>query len=146
MVWSERSTTNVGRRTGWMWAIAVWYLISSALTLLAFYSVSESFVETDEAHQMYISSLTSVDYLATALMGVMNLAGAILLLACNRLCFFLFSFSLVINIALTLWHIATRDFLQTISTGGLSGYMIGFGLQFLVCIYCWSLIRRGTLS
>lgn len=97
------------------------------------------------AQQAYFNALTPIDYILTVITGLANVSGAIALFQMRRMAFYLFTTGLTLSILLTVWHIASKGWLQAM-VGSRLGSIGGFVLSAVICIYSWRLIRRGVLT
>jgi hypothetical protein len=141
----ETATGSVRKRTGWIWAICLFYLISAGWTILATALVYSGSAPLNAAQRAYFASLSSFDIGFSILLGSLNLLGALMLFILNRMAFNLFATAFGISLLLTFWHAATKGWLQAIGATGIVGYLLGVSLSAAICFYSWKLIKRGTL-
>lgn len=134
------------RRTGWIWIISIFYLLSTGWTLLSFYLIFSGAIQITAAQEAYFRSLSSVDHIVTLVIGLTNFAGAISLFLLRRIAFYLFTTALAVSILLSIWHTFAKGWIQALSVSGLVGGIIGFGISAAVCFYAWKLTKRGILT
>jgi hypothetical protein len=142
----ELPTDSVRKRTGWIWAILIFYLISAGLTLLSFVLIYSGTIPVNPAQRAYLFSLSSFDVGITFLIGLLNISGAVALFLLNRMAFNLFVTAFVAAFVLALWHATTKGWLQALGGPGFIGAMIGYAISAAVCLYAWKLTKRGTLT
>ena len=133
------------RRPGWIWVISIFYMLSGGWTLLSFYLIFSGSIPLMTAQRAYFEALSSVDMLLTFLIGLVNLSGAIALFLLRRVAFHLFVGALVASTILTVWHAATKGWIQALGGAGFLGVIIGYGMIVAVCVYSWKLMKQGTL-
>jgi hypothetical protein len=147
----QKGTTMEGapasgrRRTGWIWVISIFYTLSVGWTLLSFYLILSGSIPIPAAQQAYFEALSSADIILTILIGLANFSGAIALFLLRRVAFHLFVAAFATTILLSLWHAATKGWVQALSGAGLVGVIIGYGISAVVCVYSWKLMKKGTL-
>jgi hypothetical protein len=137
--------TVAGGRSGWIWAISIFFGVSAGWTLLSFALIRSGAVPLNAAQIAYFSSLGPVDYVFSIGIGLANLLGAISLLLLRKIAFYLFASGLAGNLLMTLWHVATKGWVAALGGAGLVGAIIGLGLLVIVCVYSRHLLQRGVL-
>ena len=142
----ERSPASGRRRNGWIWLITIFYTMSVGWTLLSFSLIlSGSIPIKTAAQRAYFEALSSADILLTVLIGVANFSGALALFLLRRGAFRLFVVAFATTTLLSLWHIATKGWIQALGGADFVGAISGYGLAAVVCVYSWKLIKKGTL-
>lgn len=142
----EIAADSVRTRTGWIWAISIFYLVSAGWTLLSFVLIYSGAISVNPAQRAYLDSLSPFDLGITVLIGLFNLSGAVALFVLNRLAFKLFATAFAASILVALWHATTRGWVQALGGPGFIGAMIGYGISAAVCFYAWKLTQRGVLA
>lgn len=143
---SEAGDPRARSRPLGVWAIAAFYLLSAGWTLLSFVMVLSGAVPLTPADEAYVTSLGVLDYLGSLGVGAITCAGAVLFFALRKAAVMLFSIGLALNVAVSLVHAATTDFLAVMSGPGLLGMLIGWALMAGVVLYARSLQRQGILA
>jgi hypothetical protein len=141
----EVAGAAVRKRTGWIWAICIFYVISVVWTLLSFYLIFSGTIPITAAQQAYFEALSPVDITLSMLIGLANLCGAVALFLLRWVAFHLFATAFAASLLMSLWHAATKGWLQALGGSSFIGTIIGEGISAAVCIYTWKLMRRGTL-
>ena len=142
----ERSPASGRRRNGWIWLITIFYTMSVGWTLLSFSLIlSGSIPIKTAAQRAYFEALSSADILLTVLIGVANFSGALALFLLRRVAFCLFVVAFATTTLLSLWHIATKGWIQALGGADFVGAISGYGIAAVVCVYSWKLIKKGTL-
>jgi len=136
----------VRKRTGWIWAISIFYLFSVDWTLLSFVLIYTGTISVNPAQRAYLDNLSTFDLGITVLIGLLNLSGVVALFVLNRVAVKLFVVALVASVLVALWHAAAKGWLQALGGPGFMGTMIGFGIAAAVCIYAWKLTKKGILA
>jgi hypothetical protein len=134
------------KRPLWVWLISIFFFISVCWTMLSFYLINFDFITVPIETKQYINSLTFKDYFITITIGLINLIAAIYLILLNKIAFFLFCSSLIINILFTSLQAINKGFLKTLSSGGLIGAIIGYLILIGVCLYARKLIKSNILT
>ena len=142
----DMGVDSVRRRTRWIWAISIFYLVSAGWTLLSFVLIYSGTISVNPAQRAYLDSLSGFDFGITVLIGLFNLSGAVALFILNRVAFKLFVTAFVASVAVALWHATTKEWLEALGGPGFIGTMIGYGISAAVCFYAWKLIKRGILA
>ncbi len=140
-----QDSSQARKRPGWVWAISIFYFLSAAYTLLAFFLIYSGAVPLQPEQRAYFSQLALFDYGVTVLMGTLNLAGAVTLFLLRRIAFHLFTTAFSIGILMTVWHTVEKGWVAAIGPAGLVGAAIGWALAVTVCVYTWRLGRAGVL-
>jgi hypothetical protein len=142
----EQANDSVRRRTGWIWAISIFYLLSAGWTILSFVLIYSGTISVNPAQRAYLESLSFSDLGITVLIGLLNLSGAIALFALNRKALNLFVAAFVASLLVAVWHAATKGWLEALGGSGFIGTVIGYGISVAVCLYTWKLTQRGALA
>ncbi len=138
-------TVSVKKRNGWIWLIAIWFFVCAAFSLASFIAVKTGAIPMTESQRLSFDNLGVFDHVASVLIAVANLLGAIFLLMLRKEAMFLFWGALSINVLLVVWHVETRG-LAAVLGGGLVGIAYGLGLLGVVCFYTWKLTQRKVLT
>jgi hypothetical protein len=133
------------RRTGWIWVISIFYVISPLWGLFSIYLVLSRAYQITPAQAEYFRSFSSVDIIATLVIAFANIAGGITLFLLRRIAFYFFTGALALSILLSIWHAVAKGWVQALGTSGLAGAIIGYGISAAVCFYAWKLIKRDIL-
>ena len=128
-------------RPGWVWVISIWYAISAAWQLFSLYMLWSGSVPL--AQKAYFGNWTSFDYASSIVLIVLTLSAALALFLLRKQAVSLFSLALALNIALSVWHMASQGWVPgTI----LLSVIIGSGIFIAVCIYSRRLAKAGILA
>ncbi len=133
------------KRPGWVWAISIFYFLSAAYTLLAFFLIYSGAIPLQPEQRAYFSQLTLFDNGISALIGILNLAGAITLFLLRRIAFKLFATAFALGILTAVWHALEKGWVAAIGPAGLVGALLGWALVVTICVYTWRLARAGVL-
>lgn len=133
------------RRPWWVWVISIFFFFSAGWTLFSFYLISSGAVPLNAAQVAYFDSLTTLDYISSVGIGLINISAAIALFFLRKASFYLFASALAVNLLLTVWHVATKGWIAAMSGSGPLVVIIGLGILLAVCAYSWRLIQRGIL-
>ena len=139
------SQANPIKRPRWVWVVSILYFFSAAWTLLSFYLIYSGAIRLDPQTQAYLDTITPLDRALTLVILTLNVAGAVALFLLRRRALQLFLAALSINLAISAWHVTTRGFAATLSGSGLMGLLVGWLVAGGVCLYTWSLARKGIL-
>jgi len=134
------------KRSAWVWLIAIFFSFSSVWTFISLLIVNTGLIAVPPEQKAYIKSLTAVDYSITILISLANLAGAISLLMLRKMAFPFFLAGFAANLLLTLWHILTKGWGQTMGGPGSGGTIIGWLMLIAVSCYVWKLVKNKTLT
>lgn len=134
------------KRPVWVWLISTFFFISAFWTLLSFYLINFDFITVPIETKQYLNSFTFQDYFITIVIGFINILAAIYLLLLKKVSFYLFCSSLIINTFFTFLHVINKGFLKALSSGGLIGTIIGYGILIGVCLYSRKLIKSNVLT
>ena len=134
------------KRPVWVWLISTFFFISAFWTLLSFYLINFDFITVPIETKQYLNSFTFQDYFITIVIGFINILAAIYLLLLKKISFYLFCSSLIINTFFTFLHVINKGFLKALSSGGLIGTIIGYGILIGVCLYSRKLIKSNVLT
>ena len=138
-------TVSIKKRNGWIWLIAIWFFVGASFSLASFIAIKTGALPINESQRLSFDSLGAFDHVASVLIAVANLLGAIFLLMLRKEAMFLFWGALSINLLLVVWHVETRG-LAAVLGGGLVGIAYGLGLLGAVCVYTWKLTKRQVLT
>lgn len=140
-----QDSSQARKRPGWVWAISIFYFLSAAYTLLAFYLIYSGSIPLQPAQRAYFSQLTFLDIGASVLIGTLNLAGAVTLFILRRIAFSLFATAFALGILTTVWHTIEKGWVAAVGSAGLVGAFIGWALAIAICAYTWRLGKAGVL-
>ena len=141
----EKEIVTVRKRTKWIWVISIFYFISAGYTLLSFLLIYSGKVPLAPVQQAYFENLSLVQILTMIAIGITNLSGAVFLFFLKRISFYCFLAGLVISTFQTIQQIIYSNWLQAIGGPGFVGFLIGYAISVLVCVYCWRHIKKGLL-
>jgi hypothetical protein len=134
------------KRPGWVWAISIFMFISAAWTLLSFYLIGSGTVPLTPEQKAYFDSLSTLDYGAAILGGLLNLSGATALFLMRKAAVPLFGSAFVLNLLSTIWNIAAKNWTEAIGASGLIGAAVGMTILGAIVLYARSLAKRGVLT
>lgn|SRR5262245_7483730 len=139
------SLTPHRRRPIWIWAIFLFYLVSTVWTLLSFFLIYSGRIRINAAQQAYLANISVVEVLASVGLGLLSLTAAVFLFALQRGAVTLFAIALVVNIAYTVLHALTTNWAEAIGGPGLLGVLLSWGLLLAILTYSRRLARDGVL-
>ncbi|GEM_PF-1327876 len=130
-----------------VWLIFIFMILGSGFTTLSIISVSTGMIPLEGEMKTYFEQLSTLDYLLTVTMGILNVIGAVYLFRLKTLSCYLLSIALIINICTTVWHIISKSWLDVMAaqSGGLFGMFLGMGIAFLIVIYSFRLKSKKIL-
>ncbi len=138
---------DLGRkRTWWIWAISIFYLLSAGWSVLSFVLIYSGTISVNPAQRAYLDDLSPFDLAISVLIGLCNLSGAVALFNLNRVAFKLFVTAFSASVLFVLWHAATTGLLEALGGAESIGTMIGYGISAAVCLYVWKLTKSGVLT
>src|SRR5712691_6772172 len=108
-------------RPGWVWVISILYFLAVPCTLIPLLLVWSGTLPLPPAQHEYFQRLSYVDHAITLLIGTANLAGAIALFRLRRVAFSFLTTALAFTTVLSLWHAATKGWIQALGPVGLVG-------------------------
>jgi len=141
----ELTVAATRRRPKAVWVISIFYFISAIWTTLSFYLVYAGAVHVNDAQAAYFSHLSAVDYVIALATTLLSLAGAVALFLLRRPAPFLFIAAMAVGFIITVWHVATKGWLNAIGGAGLIGTVIGWTIGLWICTYSWQLLKEGML-
>ncbi len=137
------STTQ--KRPIGVWIISLFYWFSTVFLLWGTFSMLFGLLPLPKA-----GLFTGVEAALSAATLVSNIIGATLLFLLRKQALVLFAGALLLNMADTIWRIASNAEIHAVSGSGVFGTALGQGLGLatvlFVCMYVWWLIRRGVLK
>lgn len=142
----EKETVPVKKRTKWIWVISIFYFFSVGYTLLSFLLIYSGKIPLAPAQKVYFENLSILQLAVTLITGIANFSGAIFLFFLKRIAFYCFLTGLVISALQTIQQIIFSNWLHAIGGAGFVGFLIGYGIAVLVCVYCWRHIKKGLLT
>jgi uncharacterized membrane protein YecN with MAPEG domain len=134
------------KRPVWVWAISLFFFVSSVYTLLSFYLIYSGRIPLQSAQKAYLNSLTFIDIGLSVLLLLTNLTAAVLLFLLRKQTFYLFAIALVANLLMTIWHTISNNFMANMSSGRLIGMVIGWIILLVICVYTKHLEKAGVLK
>jgi hypothetical protein len=120
-------------------------LLWVALIALSLYLVHSGIVPLNVEQLNYARNLSPIDYGITAIVGVLNVAGAIALIRLRSTAVYLYSAALAIGI---LHRLPAANIIATAPTSDRPGAVqtfIGFAIWAAICAYAWRLKARRVL-
>lgn len=137
-------STQPRKRPIGVWIIKVYFAISIPLVLYGLYLMLSDQAPMSDGQAVYVSNIDPLDITATVMIGISNVIGAISLFYLRKAALTFFSVSLAINIALTVWHIISRGFVEVI--GGIWPIVLGLALILSIIGYTAHLSRKQILQ
>ncbi len=135
-----------GHRPIAVWVIAVFYLLSIASTLVSLAAVLTGIVEVTPAQQRYFDSLGPVDYLGNSLILFISAWAVIEFFLMRKAAVRAFVIALVMNIALTAFHLIATNWREAAGGSGLATVVVSWIVSVGVILYARHLQRRGLLT
>ncbi len=134
------------RRTIWVWAIAIFYFCIGTMTLLTFFHILTAPVDMPADQLAVIRSQLKM-WTLFGLLPAANIAAAIAIFRMRRIAFHLFAGILIANLLIALVQLLFFDLASQVTAGpGLTGTIIGFGINAAVCLYTYRLMKNGQLA
>ena len=133
------------RRPVWVWVIGIFYVLSAGLSLLSLMVVYGGAGQLTPGQTAYFGSMTRVDWLLSASIGVTGLAGATALFLLRRVAVRLFMAALALNVGLTGYQLARTNVTQVLGGPGLLGVLLGWSALVAVILYARSLAIKDVL-
>lgn len=134
-----------GRRSVWIYLIFIYYFIASGWKLITYFLVFSGAFPITQDQAAFIDTLSFFDIASSVLIAIANLYAAIALLFLRREASYLFAYVFVISVMITFWHGATRDLYHSLGASGIIGLILGYAISAQICLYAWTLKRRGLL-
>ena len=128
-----------------VWIVLVWSLVSAGFTLFSFWLIYVRAMPISPDAAVYLASLSPLDHAGTALLLLLNLAGAVALVMLRKIAVALFVAALALSLLITLGNVMARGFLSTLGGAGALGLLVGFLINISICLYAWRLKTRGLL-
>jgi hypothetical protein len=141
---TNMATKNGNKRPALVWLVSFYLLLSTAWALLLFYLAYSGVISLQTTQKQYFDNLTSLDLFLTVLLGLCNLTGAVLIFLLRKSAFYVLAAALILNIFITIWHTISKGYAEAM--GGISWILIGLLIPLGICLYCWWLKTKGTLS
>lgn len=135
--------TQARKRPIGVWIITVYFAITVPFILYSLYLVLSGRAPMNDAQAVYVSNIDPLDITATVMIGVSNVIGAVSLFKLRKAALTFFGVSLAINIALTIWHVATRGFVEVV--GGAMPIVMGLVLLLSIIGYTAYLSKKQIL-
>ena len=139
-------TASNRKRPIGVWVIFIFYTVATAFTAFSYYLVYGGKVALSDAQAAYFAGLTVWDHLISAMQAILSLSGAVVLFAMKRPAPYLFTANAVLGVAVTMWQIVSKGWIEAIGTSGVVGAIMGWGILIAVCLYAWHLLKKGQLT
>ena len=140
------SNDNRRRRPVGVWLISLFCVLSPGWTLLSYLLIGSGAIPVNASQEAYLNSLGIAGYVLSIGASVAILAAGITLFLLKKVSFWLFVGGLTANLLLTVWQALTKGWVSAIGGSGLLGALLAWILLVAVCVYVWSLRRRGVLT
>lgn len=134
------------KRPWLVWAISLFYLLSSGWILLSFVLIYSGKVPMSTTQRLYFSNLTPLDFIGTVFLTLLSLTAAIFLFFLERRAVTVLAVTLLCNIAYSVVHALTTTWLDAIGGPGLIGMVLGWGGLLAILLYSRRLAREGILT
>lgn len=143
---SQSDTVFAKRRSGWIWAISICYMIIGISVAAGYFMIDIG--ELPPSELAYLKSETTFELIIdNVFLSSCYFAGGLLLLLLRRSAFFLLSIATATDIVHTTWDIYARGLFQVYSSNWDIALTISFPIVGLVvCIYIWKLVGKGVLQ
>ena len=132
------------KRPVWVWIISVFTFLTAGITLLAILAAAMlpiNEVETD------VAPATLFDYVAALVFSLAAVVAAIYLLRLRKAAFYWFTVPFVASVLLSFWDAMTKGVAESMIGQDVVGYAVfGAVIGLAICVYCWSLIKKGILQ
>jgi hypothetical protein len=134
------------RRPKLVWVIFLFTLLSVGYTALSFYLIYSGGVPLTAGELKYVRDLSTIDYGITGTVGLLKVAGAIVLFRLRSAAVYLYAAALAIGILHTLASAKIIAAAPFADRPGFIQILIGFAIWAAVCVYAWRLKARGVLK
>ncbi|WP_116810485.1 hypothetical protein [Steroidobacter cummioxidans] len=129
-----------------VWAISVFQFFGAVFMVFGYYvAFSGDVVLPPELRELY-SAFTVVDHAQMVTGIALNLAATVSLFKMRRPAPYLFTASLGLSIVSWVWHVAAGRWGKQFLENSFPSIALGTAIALLVCVYSWSLLRRGKLQ
>lgn len=133
------------RRSIWIWVIAVFYFCTGVMTFLTFVHILYTPVDTGMTDITAVRGQLKL-WTLYGLLPLANIAAAIAIFQMRRIAFALFTGILAARLAVVSMQFLLFDLASELIAGpGLTGAILGFGINGLVCVYTYHLRKNGRL-
>lgn len=129
-----------------VWVISIFYGFSIFPVLVSYAFVFSKSLPATPAQREYFSSLTVIDHAVTALVLLLNVAGAILLFRLKKAAPVVFSAAFALGVATVAYHCFTRNWFTTVGIPGLISTVVGWCINLAIVVYAFRLRRKRVLS
>ena len=133
------------RRPRGVWAVCIFYGLSSIWTAYALWMTLQGAVPLTEGQRQYFATLTLLDHALTLLCSALTLAGAVMLFVLRRRAFHLLASGFAVGVILTAYQTATHGWLRAMGGPGLVGALMGWAMAIWILTYVHGLGKRGVL-
>ena len=140
-------------RPGWVWAIFLYYVVTSAWGLVAYVLIRLNLYPVPTEQQAMLRSLPTSEALVGFLITALSLFAATMLWLLRREAVNLFIAVFILTVCHTVFNVIAGGPLATLlGQGTLMRVMAGFsfvvawGILLAICVYAWKLRERGLLA
>lgn len=129
-----------------VWVIAIFYGFSIFNTIASYAFVFSKTFPATPAQSQYFSSLSPIDHGVTALVVIMNLAGAIVLFRLKKAAPVLFTAAFGVGLAAVVYQCLTKNWFAAVGAVGLIGAAVGWCINLAIILYAFRLRQKHVLS
>jgi hypothetical protein len=140
---------NQKKKSILVWLILLYVLFASAIGSLSLFLLLSGAISLENEAKTYFDQLTFIDHSLTFILGILNIAGAILLFKLKSISCYFFSVAFLLNIVLHTWHILNKTWLETMTAmgdDGTSRALVNLGIAFCIVFYSGYLKYRKILT
>jgi hypothetical protein len=117
----------------------------SLLSILISHNAATGTMPVPEAQRHFFESQTVFDYALVVINVAVTLTWAVLFFMLRRVSLYVFAGALLLSVAVTIYNIVAKDWLDAVGVAGLIGAGVGWGLNLAILYYNWHLCRKGIL-
>jgi len=128
-----------------VWIISGFFFLSAGYTLYAFISLISGATPLNAQQQLYVDSLTPINYMTSIGIAALNLSAAVMLFLLKKQAAPLFLAGFTLGILSGVYNIATTNWLET-GAASVVGFFLSQLLVLAVVAYVFKLRKRGTLT
>jgi hypothetical protein len=129
-----------------VWVIAIFYGFSVLSTIVTYSFVFSKAVPKTPAQTEFFASLTAMDHAVTAVVVLINLAGAVLLFRLKKAAPVLFALAFALGVTAVVYQILTKNWFAAVGIPGVVSAVVGWCINVAIILYTFRLRQKRVLS
>ena len=135
-----------GKRSGWVWAIFIFYLLSLVITIVSFYLIFSGLLPMPPEQKQYFDDLGLVRWSILVIATLLSFAAALSLFMLRKITLKIWLATILFGVISTLSSLLDSSWMQIMNASSGIGMVFGYAVKIAIYFYARRLAASGMLK